>query len=245
MSQPRENLRFLLLECRHNLQMIEHERDCLARAAGLSPDQFRIIDLTQETLDIEEASGYDAIFIGGTGDYSVAQDRPQFFENLVEATRTFLERDVPTMGLCYGFHLMAHAVGGKVETREDLEETGTYDVTLTDSGQHDPILEMLPRTFPAQQGHHDVVLSMPEQYVRLASSERCHWQAFRHPEKPYYGLQFHPELRRQDFMLRMEVYAESYASTPEKFAAIDAQVKETENQEVIRRFIDVIVRGRG
>ena len=96
-----------------------------------------------------------------------------------------LEREVPSMGLCYGFHLMAHALGGRVETREDLEETGTYEVQLTEGGRQDPLLEDLPGRFLAMQGHHDVVLEMPDTVVRLAASERCYWQAFRIPDKPF------------------------------------------------------------
>lgn len=244
MPKQRDELRFLLIECRLDQRMIDHERDCLARAGQLSPEQIEILDLTKQPIEAELLERYDGVFIGGTGDYSVAQDRPGFFEPLVDLTREMLTKKVPLMGLCYGFHLMAHAVGGRVETREDLEETGTYQVNLTSDGQQDEILGGLTPTFPAQQGHHDVVMDMPGEFVRLAGSERCRWQAFRHPEAPYYGLQFHPELRREDFMLRMQVYAQSYASTPEAYAEIDARVKETENQEVIKAFVDKIVMGQ-
>lgn len=233
--------RFLLVEARLDPKMQEHELKCLLRAGGLSRSDFEILDVTRQPFDLEMIKDYEAVFIGGTGDFSVAQDRPEWFEPLAEWTRGLLEHAVPTLGLCYGFHLMAYAVGGEVKTRPDLEETGTYDVTLTEEGKQDPILDCLPETFPAQQGHHDVVLSMPSEYVRLAESERCHWQAFRHPEKPFYGLQFHPELGRDDFMDRMVAYASSYAATPEVFEKIDSQVKETNNEAVISAFLERIV----
>ena len=81
---------------------------------------------------------------------------------------------------------------------------------------------------------------MPGEYLRLADSERCHWQAFKHPEKPFYGLQFHPELRREDFMDRMKAYSDSYASTPEIFEKINQQVKQTHNEEVIKSFLKLV-----
>lgn len=220
--------------------MIEHELKCLLRAGELDRSDFDIFDATEKIPTEELYSQYEAVFIGGTGDFSVAQDRPDWFEPLTAWTAGLLDTDVPTLGLCYGFHLMAHAMGGEVKTRPDLEETGTFEVSLTDEGQKDAILSCLPSNFLAQQGHHDVVLSMPEGWVRLADSERCHWQAFKHPEKPYYGLQFHPELRREDFLDRMRAYADSYASTPEVFEEIDRQVKETDNEEVIRAFIRLV-----
>jgi GMP synthase (glutamine-hydrolysing) len=233
--------RFLLVEARLDPKMQEHELKCLIRAGGLDRADFDILDVTRQPFDLALLDSYDAVFIGGTGDFSVAQDRPEWFEPLAEWTRGLLEHGVPSLGLCYGFHLMAHAVGGEVKTRPDLEETGTYEVTLTDEGKSDAILDCLPEKFMAQQGHHDVVLSMPEGYLRLAESERCHWQAFRHPEKPFYGLQFHPELGRTDFMDRMVAYAASYASTPEVFEKINSQVKETNNEAVIAAFLQRIV----
>lgn len=240
MSQQKP--RFLLVEARLDPKMQEHELNCLLRAGGLQRSDFEILDVTRQPFDEGMLDDYEAVFIGGTGDFSVAQDRPEWFEPLTEWTRGLLEKGTPTLGLCYGFHLMAHAVGGEVKTRPDLEETGTYDVTLTEEGKKDLILAQQPERFPAQQGHHDVVLSMPEEYIRLAESERCHWQAFRHPEKPFYGLQFHPELGRKDFMDRMIAYASSYASTPDVFEKIDKQVSETKNEEVIVAFLEQVVK---
>lgn len=241
MPKDRHDLRILLVEARLDQRMIDHEHTCLARAGRLALGQFDILDVTKDTVGPEVLQKVDAVFIGGTGDYSVAQDRPEFFQPLVDFTQELLEQGVPTLGLCYGFHLMAHAVGGRVETREDLEETGSYEVRLTEAGLSDPILGFLGERFYAQQGHHDVVIEMPDNFVRLADSERCYWQAFRHPDKPYYGLQFHPELMREDFMMRMRAYAASYASTPEIFAAIDARVRPTFHQRVIRAFLDRFV----
>jgi GMP synthase (glutamine-hydrolysing) len=232
--------RFLLITTRLEKFMQDHELECLLRAGELERSDFRVFDATKEAVTEELYNKYQAIFIGGTGDFSVAQDRPEWFAPLEEWTRGLLERSVPTLGLCYGFHLMAHAVGGEVKTRPDLEETGTFEVRLTRAGEEDDLLSCLPHRFLAQQGHHDVVLSMPEGWTRLADSERCHWQAFKHPEKPFYGLQFHPELRKEDFMDRMRAYATSYASTPEVFEEINRQVKQTHNEEVVKAFLRLV-----
>ena len=232
--------RFLLVSTRLEKFMEEHELGCLVRAGELSKEDFRVFNATSEPITPDLSEKYEAVFIGGTGDFSVAQDRPEWFDKLAEWTRTLLEKNVPTLGLCYGFHLMAHAVGGEVKTRPDLEETGTFEVRLTRAGESDRLLKCLPQRFLAQQGHHDVVLSMPGDWIRLADSERCHWQAFKHPEKPFYGLQFHPELRREDFMDRMRAYADSYASTPEVFEEINKQVQQTHNEEVIRSFLRLV-----
>lgn len=221
--------------------MIDHERTCLIRAGRLSPEQVVPFDMLRATPDPSILEGFDAVIMGGTGDYSVARDRPPFFQPLAELTMHLLDRGVPTLGLCYGFHMMGHAVGGEVQTRPEMGETGTFEVQLTDAGRADTILGHLPPRFHAQQGHHDVVVSLPSEFTMLATSERCRWQAFRHPHKPFYGLQFHPELRREDFMMRMTTYSSSYASTPEKLAEIDRQVKQTVIEDVLERFVDLVV----
>lgn len=225
--------------------MQQHELKCLIRAGALQESDIHMLDATKEPLGEEHYQDYDAVFIGGTGDFSVAQDRPEWFNSLTEWTAGLLEREVPSLGLCYGFHLMAHAVGGEVNTRPDLEETGTFEVCLTPEGQDDEILSCLPANFLAQQGHHDVVMSMPGEWIRLADSERCHWQAFKHPSKPFYGLQFHPELRKEDFMDRMRAYSESYASTPGALDEINRQVRETNNEEVIKSFLRLVEARKG
>lgn len=237
--------RYLLISTRLDEFMQNHELGCLVRAGELEPGSFRILNVTREPVSEQLYEQYDAVFIGGTGDYSVAQDRPEWFEPLSEWTRGLLEQGVPSLGLCYGFHLMAHAVGGEVRTRPDLEETGTFRVRLTEAGESDQLLSCLPEKFLAQQGHHDVVLSMPGEFIRLADSERCHWQAFKHPEKPFYGLQFHPELRKEDFMDRMTAYADSYASTPEVFEEINKQVQQTHNEAVVQTFLKLVEKWRG
>lgn len=238
---PKDQLKFLLMEARLDPEMVEHELTCLARAGHLRPDQFRIVNLLKTPPTPEMLDGIDAVFFGGTGDYSVAKDRPDWFAPLVDFTRTVLDRQVPALGLCYGFHLMAEAIGGRVVRNPEQGETGTWEVYLTEDGRRDTILGELPERFLAQQGHNDVVEDVPAPFVRLAGSVRCHWQAFRHPDRPFYGLQFHPELGRDDFMLRMHKYAHEYAATPERFQQIDDQVKETTIQPVIDRFIERIV----
>jgi len=241
MSVDRAKLQFLLLEARLDQEMVDHERDCLCRAANLPAANFRVVDMVKTPPTLDMLDGIDAVFIGGTGDFSVAKDRPPFFQGLVDLTRATLERNIPNLGLCYGFHLMAEAIGGRVVRDPSKGETGTHEVILTEDGRKDLILGELPERFMAQQGHNDVVEDVPAPFVWLATSQRCRWQAFRHPDKPFYGLQFHPELGRDDFMVRMRKYAHEYADTPNRYKEIDEQVKDTKIQATIGRFIDRIV----
>lgn len=241
--RDRQKLRFLLLEARLDPEMREHEQSCLLAAGQLKPEQVQIFNVLEQAPHEGLLNGYDAVVIGGTGDFAVSTDRPDWFPPLQDFTRMLLDREIPSLGLCYGFHLMAAAIGGRVEKRPEEGETGTHEVMLTPEGQADALFRDIPARFGAQQGHHDVVLEVPGPFLRLATSEKCAWQALRHPILPFYGLQFHPELSREDFMLRMRKYRHVYAATPGLYERIDASVKETGVQAVIKNFIDHVVLG--
>ena len=146
-------------------------------------------------------------------------------------------------------HLMMSYIGGSCVLRRTIKRKKLAPVTEDDARQlikwhcvkADVLLSDIPERFLAQQGHNDVVEEVPAPFEWLATSERCRWQGLKHPSKPFYGLQFHPELGRDDFMLRMKKYAHEYADTPERFKEIDEQVKETTVQAIIKNFVDRIV----
>lgn len=241
MKLNHEELKIVLIQMRESQKMIDHEIACILRAGKLQTHQLTLVDVLKEPLSEELLQGHHAVFIGGTGDYGVGSDRPEWFQSLCDFTLRLYELSFPLLGLCYGFHVMAHAHGGEVKTRPDLEETGTFDIFLTQEGQEDVLLAGQDSPFPAQQGHHDVVLSCPDYFRCLAKSELCPWQAFALDGVPQYGFQFHPELTDEDFLLRMREYAFSYANSPEIFEAIASKTRKTDNDIFIEHYLTKVV----
>jgi GMP synthase (glutamine-hydrolysing) len=101
-----------------------------------------------------------------------------------------LNLGLPVLGLCYGHQLLAHIVGGKVRPAERREYGATYVTIDRPVG----VLKGLGRKERVWMSHSDAVFSVPEEYEVLAHSENCPVAAFRHREKPVYGLQWHPEV---------------------------------------------------
>jgi len=101
-----------------------------------------------------------------------------------------LNLGLPVLGFCYGHQLLAHIVGGKVRPAERREYGATYVTIDRPVG----VLKGLGRKERVWMSHSDAVFSVPEEYEVLAHSENCPVAAFRHREKPVYGLQWHPEV---------------------------------------------------
>ncbi len=41
--------------------------------------------------------------------------------------------------------------------------------------------------------------NFPKDFICLAESENCKIQAMKHKNKPFYGLQFHPEVEHTEY----------------------------------------------
>ncbi|MGB9958963.1 MAG: glutamine-hydrolyzing GMP synthase [Candidatus Bathyarchaeales archaeon] len=101
-----------------------------------------------------------------------------------------LDLGLPVLGLCYGHQLIAHMAGGKVGTAKKREYGATYVFIDKPIG----VLKDLNKREKVWMSHGDTVFSVPKEYEVLAHTENSPVAAFRHKEKPIYGLQWHPEV---------------------------------------------------
>lgn len=97
---------------------------------------------------------------------------------------------IPVLGICYGHQLIVHLMGGSVK-RGIRGEFGISYVTID---KPVGILEGLPKRIKVWMSHSDVIYSLPDGFEVLAHTESCPVAAFRHMDKPIYGVQWHPEV---------------------------------------------------
>ncbi len=103
-----------------------------------------------------------------------------------------LDMGVPVLGICYGMQLMADAFGGAVEPA-DTREYGRTTITVDDPrGLLDGFSKGEQTT--VWMSHGDSVTKMPEGFEIVASTENGALAAIAHTEKPFFGVQFHPEV---------------------------------------------------
>ncbi len=98
--------------------------------------------------------------------------------------------DVPIFGICYGFQLMAQALGGTV-MKTGLREFGSTPLAVTRSCT---LFDGLPESQDVWMSHGDSVSAAPAGYTVIASSAGAPVAGFEHLVSRRAGVQFHPEV---------------------------------------------------
>lgn len=97
---------------------------------------------------------------------------------------------IPILGICYGMHLMAQTLGGKVCPCEQ-REYGLMDVSIDQEGL---LLKGLSGTQRALMSHGDQVAQAPDGFAVLAHTQTCSIAAMADAARRLYAVQFHPEV---------------------------------------------------
>lgn len=201
----------LLLQARRpGDDTLAHELDCFVRQSPFPRSAFRTINLAAESIDLADFDDCEMVMVGGAGDFSFSAPDFAWHDHFLDAMRYVVRQQIPTFASCFGCHALVKAFGGQLEKRAESGEVGTFDISLTDAGKSDDLFRQLPEEFPAQLGHQDSIVSLPDELISLASSERCAVQAVRIPGEPIYATQFHPELTAEDNIQRYATYIQNY-----------------------------------
>jgi len=97
---------------------------------------------------------------------------------------------LPLLGICYGFQVTAHLLGGRL-VKADRREYGA--ATFIQDGRS-PLFKGVPKRFKAWMSHGDEVQALPTGWVKVAHTSNCAFAAARHASKPLHLIQFHPEV---------------------------------------------------
>ena len=102
------------------------------------------------------------------------------------------ELGVPILGICYGAQLMAYLLGGEVE-RSEKREFGPAELFIL---RESPIFKGLSKEKPYRvwMSHSDRIIKLPPGFICLARTEHSPYAVIAHEEKPFFGVQFHPEV---------------------------------------------------
>jgi GMP synthase (glutamine-hydrolysing) len=129
-----------------------------------------------------------AIILSG-GPSSVYQDGSPTLDPKI------LELGVPILGICYGFQVLAHNLGGRVDKTGKSEFGGT-DLVVSQPGT---LLDDQPFEQVCWMSHGDQVMKAPEGFDVLASTATTPVAAFESKQRKIYGVQWHPEVKHSDY----------------------------------------------
>ncbi len=102
--------------------------------------------------------------------------------------------ELPTIGFCLGAEVIAHYYGGRIgNCAERQEKMETVRII-----RPDPIFDGLPETLSLREQHNYEVTDLPIGFERLAESDACRNEVFRHRRRPVYAFQSHPEFSGPD-----------------------------------------------
>ena len=97
---------------------------------------------------------------------------------------------IPVLGLCYGFQLMTHLLGGHVCKAPERE----YGKTLVHVDTKSKVFENVSPETICWMSHNDYAETAPTGFIISAYTDNCPVAAIELPEKNLYGFQFHPEV---------------------------------------------------
>jgi GMP synthase (glutamine-hydrolysing) len=111
-------------------------------------------------------------------------------ENAPQCGKEIFDLNVPVLGICYGNHLIAHTLGGRVVSAGGRE----YGRTETELDTESAIFSGLGSSLVTWMSHGDFVEKLPDGFKITATSKNCPVAAIENAQRKIYGVQFHPEV---------------------------------------------------
>ncbi len=110
------------------------------------------------------------------------------------------EAGIPVLGICYGFQLMIHGLGGTVE-RTGAGEYGAAVLDRPDGAG--TLLAGLPERMRVWMSHGDTATVAPAGFAVTASTPGTPVAVAENPDRGLYGMQFHPEVGHTEHGMAM------------------------------------------
>lgn len=150
--------------------------------------EIRAWDMTEAEIREFNPNG---IILSGGPESVAAEDSPR-------APAVIFEMGLPILGICYGMQTMAEQFGGRVSPSA-TSEFGYAQIRLLGNGGllhdiRDHIDDQGHSLLDVWMSHGDKVVELPEGFDLIAETDSCPIAGMAHREKPWYGIQFHPEV---------------------------------------------------
>ncbi|MBI4008636.1 glutamine-hydrolyzing GMP synthase [Candidatus Roizmanbacteria bacterium] len=140
-----------------------------------------IVDPENILSEIELHKPKGLIFSGGPASV--------YEKNAPTITKNVFDLGIPILGICYGWQLTSHLLGGDVKSGK--KEYGPANLKINKNNSLLSNIESYSRVWVS---HGDTVYSLPRGFVSLAETGDVSFAAAANLSKKIYGIQFHPEI---------------------------------------------------
>ncbi|GGE20531.1 glutamine-hydrolyzing GMP synthase [Psychroflexus salis] len=179
----------------------------------------------------ENLNEFKAVILSGSPFSVRAEDAPK-------PDLSKIKGKLPLLAVCYGAQYIAHNFGGEVAP-SNTREFGRAKLNIIKA--EEALFKNVNEGSQVWMSHSDSIKSLPNQAVRLASTEDVLNAAYRIDGEETYGLQFHPEVYHtkdgaqilKNFLVHIAGVPQSW--TPARFVDLTvAELKEKiGNQKVV------------
>lgn len=207
----------LLIQFRASISASTLEAESMARELG-EMIHLKTVSALDTSLHWEMPekilAGVDGVIFGGSGDFyfdgARSPDDPArsmsylLLERLTPLIGYLFERNIPTLGICYGHQLLGAFKGVLVRHDTSQQKTRSHEVRVIADANEYFLCSNLPKSFKAQYAHKDALEAVPEGAVLLMEGgECCRVSALSYSDR-IFSTQFHPELNLDDLKKRLE-----------------------------------------
>lgn len=219
----------------------EHAQLCLRESCPNA--ELTFINAVENDVSEINPENYNGVILGGSGQYylSKGDGLDSWLTPVFKFLDIVFEKNIPTVGICFGCQILALYQGGKVVRDENLRQSGSLESYVLSGASTDPIFSNLPATFLANFGHKDTPINLPDHFVPLTKSDKVSCTAFRVADKKIWGILFHPELNSHRNRERLAMLPDYMGNAQDLNEYIENAVKETpEANRLLAAFVEVV-----
>ncbi|MEE9404554.1 MAG: glutamine-hydrolyzing GMP synthase, partial [Algisphaera sp.] len=111
-------------------------------------------------------------------------------ENAPKPDPRLFDLGVPVLGICYGMQVACQLLGAEIKGA-DSREYGRAQLNIQDKSG---LLHGLPDHTSVWMSHGDQIENLGQDFITTATTDSCPYAAVKHATKPFFGVQFHPEV---------------------------------------------------
>jgi GMP synthase (glutamine-hydrolysing) len=144
---------------------------------------FKLQKILLTDLAMMRPTGYSGVIISGSPILLTENHHGEYLKSL----GFIRESQIPALGICFGHQIVGLLHGARVFRGSECRTNQNVEVL-----ERNTLFEGLERILSLREDHCEGI-TLPQEFILLATSESYTVEAMKHRNHQLYGVQFHPE----------------------------------------------------